>query len=59
MKLLRIVEAAGATGLSQATWRSWILQGKVSVVRLGRSVRISEEEISRLIRKGTTPARGQ
>lgn len=58
MKLLRIREAEERTGIREATWRAWVSQGKVGCVRLGRAVRIPEEEIIRLIREGTTPAQG-
>jgi excisionase family DNA binding protein len=57
MKLYRVSEAADITGLSLATWRSWILHRRVGVVRLGRSVRIAQEELDRIVREGTTPAR--
>jgi len=55
-KLLTVAEAAHLTRLSPATWRAWILQQKVTVVRLGRSVRVPIEEVDRLILKGTSPA---
>lgn len=55
-KLFKISEATDLTGIKEPTWRAWILHRKISVVRLGRSVRIPEEEILRLIREGTTPA---
>lgn len=57
MKLYKVSEAAEITGLSVATWRSYVLRQKVSVVRLGRAVRISQTEIDRLIAEGTSPAR--
>ena len=56
-KLYKVSEVAEITGLSEATWRSWILHRRVSVVRLGRSVRIPQSEIDRLITEGTVPAR--
>jgi excisionase family DNA binding protein len=56
MKLYKVPEASEMTGLSPATWRAWILRRKVLVVRLGRSVRIPEDEILRLVREGTFPA---
>lgn len=52
MKLLKVGEAAKKTNLSIATWRAWILQKKVRVVRLGRSVRIPEDEVGRLVKEG-------
>lgn len=56
MRLLTVTEAAEKTGLSPATWRAWILRRKVQIVRLGRAVRVPEDEILRLVREGTVPA---
>jgi excisionase family DNA binding protein len=54
--LLTVAEAAAVTKHSPATWRAWILQRRVTVVRLGRSVRIPIGEIERLVSEGTTQA---
>jgi excisionase family DNA binding protein len=56
-KLLTVNEAAELLGLAPVTLRCWIGQRRISVVRLGRAVRISQEEISRMIERGTVPAR--
>jgi excisionase family DNA binding protein len=57
-KLHRVPEAAGEMNISAKTLWNWISQGKIAVVRLGgRAVRISQEEIDRLIEEGTQPAR--
>lgn len=58
MKLMTITQAAEMTQLSPATWRAWILRRKVRVVRLGRCVRIPEDEIIRLVLEGTVPVEG-
>ena len=58
MKLYTVDEAWQWTRIRPTTWRRWILLGKISVVHLGRAVRIPENEILRLIQAGTTPARG-
>jgi excisionase family DNA binding protein len=52
-------EAAEKTGLSQACWRRWISERRVSYVRLGRAIRISQTEIERVIAAGTVLARDQ
>jgi excisionase family DNA binding protein len=57
MKLMTIAQAAEMTQLSPATWRAWISRRKVGVVRLGRCVRIPEDEIIRLVREGTVPVK--
>jgi excisionase family DNA binding protein len=56
-KLLTVNEAAELLGLAEVTLRCWIGQRKISVVRLGRAVRIAQEEVARMIEKGTVPAR--
>jgi excisionase family DNA binding protein len=57
LKLYKVSEAAEITGLSVATWRSWILHRRIAVVRLGRAVRVPQSELDRLITEGTSPAR--
>ena len=56
-KLLKVPEAAGILALSEKTLWAWILARSITVVRLGRAVRIPMSEIERLIEEGTTPAR--
>ena len=51
-----IAEAARELNLSAHTIRAWITQRRVSFVRLGRSIRIPEEEIARLLSRGKVPA---
>ena len=53
---LTISEVAARLGLSPWTIRTWITQKRIGCVRLGRSIRISESEVERLIRLGTRPA---
>jgi excisionase family DNA binding protein len=55
--LLRVEDAADALGLSPKTLRDWITQRRIGIVRLGGAVRISQNEIERLIEVGTQPAR--
>ncbi len=49
--------AAGELGLSVACLRKWIAERRISYVRLGRAIRISSEEIERLLAEGLVPAR--
>ena len=44
MALLTVVELEHHSRISRYTWRLWIRQGKVPVHRLGRRVRVSEED---------------
>ena len=40
------------SGTKVSTWRRWILERRVPVVRVGRSVRIKDEDYRKLIQKG-------
>lgn len=57
VKLLTIREAAERTNNRESTWRAWVLKRRVVVIKIGRSVRIPESEIERMIKEGTIPAR--
>jgi len=52
-----VKQAAERTALSQACWRRWIAERRVSYVRLGRAIRITDAEIDRLVADGTIAAR--
>ena len=56
MALLTVKEAATRLGLSVACIRAWIARRRIVIVRLGRAVRVPEDEIRRLIAEGTVPA---
>ena len=57
-KLLRVAEAATRLGLQPSTIRSWVLRRKVTVVRVGgRAIRIPSEEVDRIVKTGTIPAK--
>ncbi len=47
-----VQQVADALGLSHWTLRKWIRQGRVEVIRLGRSVRIPNEQAVRLRTEG-------
>lgn len=55
-RLLKIPEAASRLNISEKTTWKMVYARRVDVVRIGRSVRIPEEAIERLIDDGTTPA---
>jgi excisionase family DNA binding protein len=55
-KLLTVVEAAEALRVKPATIRAWVLRRKINSFRVGRAVRISAEEIERVLRNGLRPA---
>jgi excisionase family DNA binding protein len=57
-KLLTVHEAAEALRLRPSTIRMWILKRSINSFRVGRAVRISAEEIDRILRAGLRPAGG-
>ncbi len=56
-KAMSCKSAAETTETSQPFWRKLIAQRRIEVIRLGRAVRIPVEEIDRIMREGTVPAR--
>jgi len=57
-KLYRVPEAADVLNVSVKTLWSWIGTQKIGVTRLcGRSVRISQQELDRIVADGSSPAR--
>ena len=54
-RFLSVPVAAESLGISQATIRSWILYGRLEVVRIGRRVLIKPETREALIARGTVP----
>ncbi len=56
-RLLTVREAAARTGHKEATWRAWILRRKVPYHKVGRSIRIAESDLGRLIEESRIPAR--
>ena len=53
---LIVAEAAARFNVSPHTVRSWIAQGKLGYVKLGRAVRIPPTEIQRVLAGGSVPA---
>jgi excisionase family DNA binding protein len=54
--LLTVAEVAARTGWKACTVRKKILRRELGYVKLGRSVRIPESELERLIMNGFKPA---
>lgn len=52
-KLLTIPESARRLGVKDRTVRRWVSIRKITYVKVGAAVRISESEINRFIREGT------
>jgi excisionase family DNA binding protein len=58
-RLLTLRECSERTGHRESTWRAWILHRKVPFYKVGRSVRIAEADLQRLIEQARIPARGE
>ena len=56
-RLLTVKEAALRTGHKEATWRAWILRRKVPYHKFGRSIRIAESDLARMVEESRVPAR--
>jgi excisionase family DNA binding protein len=52
--LLQVEEVAALIKVSNKTVRRWIAANKLAVVRLGRSVRVSEAELARFVAARTS-----
>lgn len=53
--LWSLTELAADSGIQKGTWYKWINQRKVPAVRLGRSVRVRDEDYRKLIRRSLRP----
>ena len=51
-----VPQAATALGISVHTIRAWIAQRRIGYLKLGRSVRIPQAEIDRILRESAVPA---
>jgi excisionase family DNA binding protein len=55
--LLSVPQFASALGVTPACIRRWILERKITVVKLGRLVRVPAGEVERLVNAGLRQAR--
>ena len=55
--LLKVDEAAEALKVTPACIRRWILEAKITTVKIGRLVRIPSSEVDRLVEEGLRPAK--
>ncbi len=56
-RLLTLRECSERTGHRESTWRSWVLRRRVPYYKVGRSVRIAEADLEKLIEQSRVPAR--
>ena len=55
--LLSVPQVAERLGVTPACIRRWVLERKLTVVKLGRLIRIPASEVERLVNSGLRPAR--
>jgi excisionase family DNA binding protein len=55
--LLSVEEFADVLNITVACARRWVLERKVTTIKLGRLIRIPDSEVQRLIDSGIRPAR--
>ena len=53
--MLTVSEAARTLGLQESTLRAWVMRRKISYLKLGRSIRIEQSEIDRLLEQARVP----
>jgi len=56
-RLLTLRECSERTGHRESTYRAWVLLRKIPFYKVGRSVRIAEADLERLIEQSRVPAR--
>jgi len=59
MALLTVIELERDSKISRHTWRAWIRQGRLPVIRAGRRVRVDEADYRRFLDANRIPARGE
>lgn len=52
--LMTVEDLEKDSKISKFTWRSWIREGRLPVHRLGRRVRVEEEDYRRFLRENRT-----
>jgi len=54
-RLLKIETVAERLAVSPLTVRKWVAAGKLPIIRIGRSVRVKEDDLLAVIRTGSEP----
>ena len=55
LKLLTAVEVGTRLALSPVTIRGWVRAGRLPAVRVGRMIRVREDDLEALLRFGAAP----
>jgi excisionase family DNA binding protein len=58
-RLMSILRVAELTETSQAFWRKALMDGRIRGVKLGRLIRLREEDIELVLRKGIPSRRSR
>jgi excisionase family DNA binding protein len=53
--MLTVSEAARILGLQESTLRAWVMRRRIDYLKLGRSIRIEQAEIDRLLEQARVP----
>jgi excisionase family DNA binding protein len=56
-KLLTLRECSERTGHKESTYRAWVLRRKLAFYKVGRSVRVAEADLERMIERARVPAK--
>jgi excisionase family DNA binding protein len=59
MALFTVEELERDSKISRHTWRAWIREGRIAVTRLGRRVRVREEDYRKFLTENRSPARSE
>lgn len=56
-RLLTLRECSERTGHRESTWRAWVLHRRIPFYKVGRSVRVAEVDLQRMVEQSRIPAR--
>jgi excisionase family DNA binding protein len=57
--LMTVEDLERESQVSRFTWRTWLRERRLPMVRLGRRVRVEREDFLRFMAQNKTPAREQ
>ena len=57
VEMFSVPEVAELFSVKEATVRAWILRRNINYCKIGRLVRISSDEVQRILSSGAVPAR--
>jgi excisionase family DNA binding protein len=57
MEAMTVLDLERESKVSRFTWRTWLKQGRLPVLRLGRRVRVDRADFERFMAANRVPAR--